>query len=143
MGCFKAKPILPEDTLTQTDGKLRHTFQSGGLKLASGNVLHLISNGTLFITDKKIIHVHKSLGLNRIEFDINSIKDLKGTEAINASCFTAKTKTYVYFKAKIDGGKFYVRIKIFETVNVQDVFSSHLGKNKQKTLNVIEEERES
>jgi len=135
--------MAPENLLSTLDGKIGYKFKTGGLRIASGNMQHIIPGGTLFLTDRKIIHCNKNLGVNRVEFEMNSVKDLKGSETKSTGWFTttfykSKFKTYIYFKARIDDKKYYVRVKIMDAKNVQGTFHKHF-KSYKTPLSVIHE----
>ena len=77
MGCCFPRLISPENVLEEGDGHLMLSFVTGGLVILRGNVQQNLPGGTLFITDRKLIHCTQCFGCHRIEFKLAKLKELE------------------------------------------------------------------
>ena len=145
MGCCLPKEMSPNEVINETDSHLNITTVTGGLKLIRRNTHQGLPGGTLFVTNTHIIHCTKCWGYNRIDFQLNQIKDLK-SEPSN-SCYTCMLfcrtcpDGYISFRAKLDRKEHEIRIKVKSFDKLVSRIE-RIRKINERELSVILEERE-
>ena len=146
MGCCFPRLISPESALEEGDGHLMLSFMTGGLVIVRGNVQQNLPGGTLFITDRKLIHCTQCFGCHRIEFKLAKLKELESQLSFGSGCnmqplpcCTSLPDSYLTFKAKIDRKIHTVGIKIKNSDEVLIRIEKLVKKHKIR-LSVIEEE---
>ena len=145
MGCCFPRLISPENVLEEGDGHLMLRFPTGGLTLLRGNVQQNLPGGTLFITDRKLIHCTQCFGCHRIEFKLAKLKELESELCFGSNCQVAVPccpslpDSYLTFKAKIDRKVHSIGIKLKNSDEVLGRVEKIVKKHKIR-LSVIEEE---
>ena len=145
MGCCFPRMMSPENIIKDDDGHLMFTMVTGGITIVRGNVQQNLPGGTLFVTDKKLIHCTRCFGCHRLEFKLTKLRDLDssltfaGNCHVSVPCCTSLPDSYLIFKAKLDRKIHHIGIKL---KNSDDVFHrvEKLIKKYKIRLSIIEEE---
>lgn len=144
--CFPK--LLPADrVIGEKDGQLMYTCVTGGLILVRGNMQQNLPGGTLFITDRKVIHCTKFFGYHRIEFRLSKLKDLESTLTFGSNCQVTMPccrglpDSYLVFKSKFHQRLHSIGIKLKDSDEVLKRVEKLIKKYQQR-LSVIEEEKE-
>ena len=147
MGCCFPRLISPEKALEEGDGHLMLSFVTGGMIILRGNVQQNLPGGTLFITDRKLIHCTQCFGCHRIEFRLNKLKEIEsqlsfGSSGCNVTvpCCTSLPDSYLTFKAKIDRKVHTVGVKIKNSDHVLSQIDKLIKKHKIRLSVIAEEE---
>lgn len=147
MGCCLPKQLSPDRVIGEKDGQLMFTFITGGLTLLRGNVQQNLPGGTLFITDRKLIHCTKFFGYHRIEFRLTKLKDLESAMTFGSNCQVTlpccrgMPDSYLIFNAKFDRRLHSIGIKLRDSDDVLHRVKNLIKKFQQR-LSVIEEEKD-
>ena len=148
MGCCYPKLISPEEAICEGDGKLMFTFKTGGLTLLRGSVQQNLPAGTLFITDKKIIHCTKCFSCHRLEFRLSKLKELESSLTfgnhcqVTIPCCRGLPNSFMVFKTKFDRKLHSVAIKLKDSDEVVGNVEKLIKKYRQRLSVIKEEEKE-
>lgn len=124
MGCCYPKLLKSKNVIRKDDGRVLRAFITGGLTLVRGNIQQNLPGGTLFITDKKLIHCTKFFGHHRIEFSLNKLKDLDSSLTFGSNCQVTlpccldRPDSYLVFKSDFDRKLHTIGIKVIDSDEV-------------------------